>query len=222
MVPGIRPPNFISMAHILLDESGDLGFSFDKGSSKFFVVTVIFTESKRQLEKIARKVHKTLKKKYRRVGVLHAYTETPITRRRLLKELGGSDCSILAIILNKKKVFTKFKDEKPVLYNYVANILLERLFNKKPIPLAKSITIIASRRETNKFLNENFKDYLLKQATDSHKVSIKIEIATPSREKSLQVTDFASWAIFRKYETGDDSYYNLIKGKIAEEAPLFP
>ena len=210
------------MPYILLDESGDLGFSFDNGSSKFFVVTVIFTESKRQLEKIAKKIHKTLTGKHKKVGVLHAYVEMPVTRQRLLSHLNNSGCSILAIILNKKKVFTKFKDEKPVLYNYVANILLDRLFNKKPIPLDKNITLIASQRETNKFLNENFKDYLLKQATNKHKVSIKIEIATPSEEKSLQVADFASWAIFRKYEIGDDSYYNLIKNKIAEEAPLFP
>ena len=39
---------------------------------------------------------------------------------------------------------------------------------------------------------------------------------------TLQAVDFVSWAIFRKYEYGDDSYYNLIKNKIVEENPLFP
>ncbi len=210
------------MPYILLDESGDLGFSFKKGSSKFFIVTIIFTESKRSLEKIARKIHKTLRKKFKKVGVLHAYKEAPITCHRLLKDLAKTDSGILLVVLNKRKVFTKLQDEKPVLYNYVTNILLERLMNKKPIPIDKPITLIAAQRETNKFLNENFKNYLSKQINNNHKISLKVEIATPAEEKSLQVVDFASWAIFRKYEFGDDSYYNLVKVRIIEEAPLFP
>lgn len=210
------------MAYILLDESGDLGFKFDKGSSKFFIVTIIFTNSKRPLEKIARIVHSGLRKKFKKVGVLHAYKEEPVTRTRLLRKLNQQDISILAIILNKRRVYTKLKDEKAVLYNYVANILLDRLFRQKPIPTDKALTLIASLRETNKFLNQNFKDYLRRKIIDNHKLKLNIEIATPAKEKSLQVVDFVSWAIFRKYETGDDTYYNLIKSKIIEEAPLFP
>ena len=51
---------------------------------------------------------------------------------------------------------------------------------------------------------------------------MEVEIKTPSEEKSLQAVDFVSWAIFRKYEFGDDSYYNVVKEKIIEENPLFP
>lgn len=210
------------MAYILLDESGDLGFKFERGSSKFFLITVIFIEAKRPFEKIVRKVHGGLRKKFKRVGSLHAYVESPTTRQRVLKQVADKDCSILAIILNKKKVYTKLQDEKAVLYNYVTNILLDRLFTKKPISPIKPITLIASRRETNKFLNLNFKEYLKNKVTENHKLPMDVVIATPTQEKSLQTVDFISWAIFRKYEFGDNSYYNLIKAKIVEEAPLFP
>jgi len=210
------------MNYILLDESGDLGFRLNKGSSKFFVVTVVFTKSKRSLEKVVRRVHRGLRKKFKKVGDLHAYRETPITKTRVLKEVNKKDCSILVIILNKRKVYTKFNDEKGVLYNYVANILLDRLFRKKPIPPQEPIVLIASRRETNKFLNQNFKNYLQRKIIDSYKLKLQIEISNPLKEKSLQVVDFISWAIFRKYETGDDTYYNLISAKIIEESPLFP
>jgi len=128
----------------------------------------------------------------------------------------------LAIILDKKKVYTKLQDEKIVLYNYVTNILLDRLFNKKPISVSGKITLIVSQRETNRFFNKNFKDYLTHQVRSHHKTDIDIQIATPAAEKSLQVTDFASWAIYRKYEKGDTSYYNLIKSKIIEESFLYP
>ena len=128
----------------------------------------------------------------------------------------------MTIYLNKKRVYTKLQNEKQVLYNYVANILLDRVYTKKLLPLAKNILLIASRRETNKFLNQNFKNYLNNQITNRYKANVKVVIEIPREEKSLQAVDFASWAIFRKYEYRDDSYYNLIKNKIVEENPLFP
>jgi hypothetical protein len=68
-------------------------------------------------------------------------------------------------------------------------------------------------RLTNKFLNENFKDYLKRQVKNNYKVELGVLIKTPTQEKALQAVDFISWAIFRKYEYGDDSYYNLFKNK---------
>lgn len=130
--------------------------------------------------------------------------------------------SILTICLNKKKVYTRLHDEKHVLYNYVANILLDRIYKKRLIPIKDVVYLIASRRETNKFLNINFKNYLETKALDDHKIKISIEIRTPWEEKGLQAADFACWSIFRKYEHNDPSYYVLINQKIAEENPLFP
>ncbi len=212
------------MSFIFLDESGDLGFDFKKKkTSKFFVITFLFVENNRPIEKIVRKTHSELQKKYKkRRGVLHAVKEKPLTRRRLLKRLNEKDCSIMTIYLNKIKVFTKLQNEKQVLYNYVVNILLDRVLSKKILNSGEKIKLIASRRETNKFLNKNFKNYINQQVKNQHKKNIGIEISTPFQEKSLQAIDFACWAIFRKYEYGDESYYNLIKSKIIEENPLFP
>lgn len=211
-------------SYIFLDESGDLGFNFtNKKTSKYFIITFIFTEKKKLIEKAVSETHCCLKKKHKkRGGVLHCFKEKPITRERLLKKLNKIDCSIMTIYLNKSKVHSKLKDEKPVLYNYVTNILLDRIITKKILPLNQKITLIASRKETNKFLNENFKNYLTKNTQNNHKVNIEIFIKTPHEEKSLQAVDFASWAIFRKQEKDDDNYYNLIKEKIVEENPLFP
>lgn len=213
------------MAYIFLDESGDLGFDFKKkGTSKFFVVTLLFlSDGTSAIEKAVKKTHAELAKKHKRqIGVLHAVNEKPITRQRLLKRIAEKDCAVMTIYLNKKKVFTRLQDEKQVVYNYVTNILLDRIFTKKIVPPDKPIELIASRRETNKFLNENFKDYLTKQVRNNHKGSIKISIKTPDEEKGLQAVDFLSWSLFRKYEKGDDSYYNLFKSKVIEESPLFP
>lgn len=212
------------MSYILLDESGDLGFDFTrKGTTNYFLITFLFCQNKRPIEKCIKKTYATLRKKYKKQGkILHAYTENPITRQRLLRCIAGKDCCVLVICLNKRKVYTKLHDEKQVLYNYVTNILLDRIFTKKLVSLEEKIILIASKRETSVFLNENFKSYLKNKALNTHKVDLQIEIKTPFEDKALQAVDFISWAVFRKYEYRDESYYEMIRKKIVEENPLFP
>jgi len=212
------------MTYIFLDESGDLGFNFSKKkTSKVFIITCLFTKDKKLIEKIIKKIHSGLKKKFkRRFGILHSFKEKNSTRKRLLKELSNKDCYIMTIYLNKMKVYSKLQDEKNVLYNYVTNILLDRIYSKKIIPLSDNIELIVSKRETNKYLNDNFKDYLNKQVKNRQGFRINIAIKTPFEEKILQAVDFVSWAIYRKYEYNDISYYKIIKRKIIEENPLFP
>lgn len=211
------------MAYIFLDESGDLGFDFTKKrTTQFFVITLLFTENKRPIEKCVKRVHSQLRAKYKKVdSALHAFKEDSITRQRLLRCLAQRNCSVMTIYLNKRKVYTHLQDEKPVLYNYVANILLDRIFTKKLISSSEGVKLIASKRETNKFLNENFQSYLERQVEANHMQKLSIEIATPAQEKALQAVDFISWAIFRKWEYRDDTYYRAIQARVVEENPLF-
>lgn len=214
------------MWYLYLDESGDLGFDFEnEKTTRFFNITILSTHSKRPIEKCVKSVHRSLRKKYRKIhSVLHAAREEPITRQRMLKKLSEKDCSIMTICLNKKRVYTRLQNEKLILYNYVTNILLDRIMTKRLVSTTRNepIYLIASKRETNKFLNENFRSYLKYQIKNIHQLELHIEIKTPAEEKSLQAVDFASWAIFRRLEYGDDTYYNVIKNKIIEENPLFP
>ncbi len=208
---------------IFLDESGDLGFNPQKKNSKYFIVTILFTQHKSSLEKIVKKIHKSLRKKVKKLsgGILHCYKEKPGTRKKFLKLLSENECLVMVIYLNKSKVYTRLRNEKHLLYNYVANILLDRIWTRKFFNIGLDIILVASKRETNKFLNINFKNYLQKQMNARHKIKLKIEIKSPSEEKALQAVDFVSWSVFRKYEHNDEDYYNLIKCKIVEERGLF-
>jgi len=108
-----------------------------------------------------------------------------------------------------------------VLYNYVVNILLDRIMSRKYLDIDMPIYFVAAKRETNKFLNENFSNYLVLQAKNNHNIDLNVEIKYPSQDKSLQLVDFICWSIFRKYEYKDNEYYVLIKKKIKEERGLF-
>ncbi len=127
----------------------------------------------------------------------------------------------MTIYLDKTQVYTKQADEKAVLYNFITNILLNRIYAGRLIDVDVPIQMIASRRETNRLLNESFRHYLEQQVKQNHHGNLTVSIHSPSEEKGLQVVDFASWAIFRNYERGDDTYYRLIKKNVIEERAVY-
>ena len=135
--------------------------------------------------------------------------------------ISKTNTSVMTIFLNKRKVYTKLKKERDVLYNFVVNRLLDIVYRKNLIPVEEEVTLIASRKETNKFLNMNFRNYLLNKLNSKYKLKLKIEIKTPHEDKCLQAVDFISWSIFRKYEYEDDSYYDIIRDNIVEESPIY-
>jgi hypothetical protein len=207
-----------------MDESGDLGFDFTKKrTSRYFVVSFIFTVNPRSLDKIVKKTFagfkKTEVKSHR--GTLHCYKEKPTTRLRLLNALVRTETTVFTLKLDKTKVYTRLHDEKHVLYNYIVNILLDRMISKKLVPLDQRIRFVASKRETSKFLNENFTNYINSQVASNHKIDIVTEIVKPAEEKGLQVVDFVVWSFFRKYEHQDSSYADVLSSITIEEGGLF-
>lgn len=147
------------MAYIFLDESGDLGFKLK--SSNWFLFTIVLTNDHRKIEKCIKTVHRNLSKKYKRVGELHAYHAQPEVRKKLLSNLNQiNDLKILCIILNKKKVYVDLQKQKNYLYNYTANILLDRLHKKNIININEPIELFIDQKDTNKFIRENFEKYL--------------------------------------------------------------
>ncbi len=210
------------MAYIFMDESGDLGFDFTKKCSKYFIVTFLFSEEKKPLEKIIKKIFSWLSKKSIKVSwwVLHCTKEKPETRKKLYSLCLNWDMVIMAIYLKKSKVYSHLHNQKHILYNYIVNILLDRIITKHFFLKQNKIDFIASRRETNKIINENFLWYLTNK-TKFHKIDINFFIKTPNQEKWLQIVDFMSWAIYQKYENQNEYYYHQIKKIIIEEKSLF-
>ena len=208
------------MAYIFLDESGDLGFK--KTSSKWFLFTIALTSEQRSLERITKKIWRNLRKKYKRIGELHAYHADNTTRSRMLKSLNElKDLKVMCIILNKQKVYVDLQNQKNYLYNYTANVLLERLHASGIIKDKESLHLYIDSKDTKKTLRENFIDYLtssMKKRRDCH---FEVQLHASHENKSLQAVDFISWAIFRKYERGDFEFYEMIKSKIIDERLLF-
>ena len=210
------------MKYIFIDESGDLGFNFNKKkTSCYFGITLLLTEEKNILEKIVKKIFKGFKaaKMKHHPNTLHAYKESSQTKQKISKLISTVDMSVSCIYLDKKRIASAgLSENKHDLYNKILKTFLEKFLKHEYIPSRNPVTIILSRRETNTFLNNNLKADLLKMCNLRDASSITLEILSPSQSKGLQIVDFISWAIFRKYEYDDDTWYTEISKKIIDES----
>ncbi len=201
-----------------------MGFNLNKsGTSENFIITFFVIKNKKPFDNIVKKTLAKMNKVERKSlqGVLHSYKLLPRRRKKILKSILEYDFKLMVIRLNKSKVYTHLHNEKQVVYNYITNILLNRILDKKLIDTDQKVNLIASRRETNKFLNSNFKNYLKNKTQKNHSVDIDINIALSNKEKCLQIVDLISWSYFRHVEHKDSSYYNIIKETMMEEVVLF-
>lgn len=202
--------------HILLDESGDLGFD-KKGASKYLVITLVIPHDLKRFERrMVRVKREGLKKKYRRK--MEFKKEREEVARPLLRQLTKENFDVYTIVCNKERVKQEFRTQKEILYTYIASLVLLSLdFKDHDI-----VVLLVDRRSSKRIILQNFDAYL-KSKIDALQKGIRIMIEHRDSQLSpgLQATDFVTWAIWRKYEKEDINFYSMIKSKIVAEKRLF-
>jgi hypothetical protein len=197
-----------------MDESGDLGFRKNAKNSRHFIIAFLLVEDKKSYEKIIKKAYKQIHRKDVQSGVIHATSEKDKTVEKILKDLRKEvHCKIMVGYLDKRKIRAGKNFNTHLLYIELVRKLLDRVrthFKRDHFPMV----FFASQRETNKTLNNQF-------VTSVSNESIKTIIRRPNQEKCLQLVDVITWALFQKYERGNDKFFNIIKTLIAEEVELF-
>ncbi len=201
---------------IYLDESGDLGFG--SGGSKYFVISFIVTNNPDQIKRVVRdaKIKFNLPTNYEIKGS----GTTPRVKNYLLQRLAQTDIEIHAIVMNKLNVYERLRSDENILYNYVLGlVLVPCLVNtgqqKVSIVVDKRIVSVTSGFKLDEYLKykvwyENLKD-----------VDMSIHHEDSKYTLGIQAVDVISNSIYRKYEIGDETYYNVVKSLIKENKKLF-
>lgn len=206
------------MLNIYADESGCLGFDFAKsGTRKHMLITFLILKECRPITSLVKKVIRTLPKLRMKKGAyLHSHYEKPITRKRLLKGLASKDVRIATMRLDKHKVFIPGNPNE--LYSSMVVTLINRLYADGIIQKSDEINFVASRRNTSEKLNDDFTK-TIEHCT--HTVSFHPIILPARDDKCLQAVDFISWALWQKYENGDETYSDIITDKIVKEYVMY-
>jgi hypothetical protein len=210
------------MFYLFLDESGDLGFDFDKpGTTKYFVVTVLALPSAAAKRAMEKAVERTMKAKIRRgkkrepTVELKGSKAVRAVKTHFYKQLSQLDFSVYTIILNKHAVPARVIESKSRLYNHMTRQLIDRL----PLNQTQTRLLITLDRSKGLLDIPDFNRALLTQLQGTVAPNVPIEIfhADSAATKCLQAVDMMASAIFHKYEWKEREWHDYFAGKIKLE-----
>lgn len=218
------------MHHLFIDESGELGQKQE--SSEFFLITALWTENRKALEKRVKKEFAKLinagwpKRMEIKGTSIWASPHLPgipkaISDRRdqILKEIIAAICSgpnKVHYSIAKKKHLPPFlsKAHYGISYNYLCGSLVCRAY---PNHFAGDLEIVIDARTKELQTKNKFDGYLETRLVGhcAHEHSLSITHGESHLYPGLQAVDFLSWSLFRKYEHGDSQFADLMTKNLA-------
>jgi hypothetical protein len=210
---------------IYLDESGDLGFDFSKPrTSKKFVITLLICSGKNANDSFRKAVRRTLKNKLNRsksgsriVQELKGVKTSLEIKKYFYRNLSQKGWKLYSVILNKQRVYENLQKskEKKKLYNFMARFIIEKIEFKDS---GTAVTLILDRCK-NKEEIRDFNNYIENQLEAVLPLNIPLNIYHERSHENagLQAVDLFSWGVFRKYEKGENEWYNVYRRAIVFE-----
>jgi hypothetical protein len=208
---------------LYLDESGDLGFDFvNKKPSKFFTIAVLATSSPETNQAFKWAVKRTLRHKLKPTAKdgslaeeLKASSTLPAKKEYAWRQIADCRFAIYAVTLNKRRVFSKLAADKERTYNFVARQVVDQ------IPFEKAtghVQLIVDRRKSRHEIAE-FNQYIAQQLQGRIDPSLSLDFVHGDSKDwpGIQFADLFAWGIFRKYERGEETWWNVYKEKVRLE-----
>lgn len=219
----MEPPAVVRGHVVFVDESGDLGLS--PGASETITVCGVSTTDCRHLERIPRRLRRRLiARKMRERSELKFYNSTQRVREHALHSLASiSDARVIALTARKSQCEDSIREDPDGFYLSLCGALAECL------PMASSpagkIRIVFDARRGNRSRGDKFDDVILKRTLEGYRRAghpepdVRVSRMDSLNSMGLQVADFATGAIHRWHEHGDDRYRKIIESVIAIDSP---
>lgn len=191
---------------IFLDESGDPGFKFDKGSSKFFVIALVIFDNPLDAEETALKI-KRLREKLK----LSPYFEFKFNklsnyyRYQFFEAIRGCSFRLRVMVVNKQILHSShLTSRKESFYSYFVSELFKH--NQGNIAAA-NIKIDGSG---DKAFKKAFQTYLRQKLREG--VIGKFKFVDSKTDSLIQLADMVSGAVYRAYnpDKQDKGFYDRI------------
>ena len=206
--------------YLYADESGDFNFSDSPRASRYFILTTVLIDD-HGIESALLDLRRELAWEGLRLPQeFHATEDLQLVRDRVFAVLNRYDFRIDATVLEKRKVNPNRRSSEEKFYQYACFYHL-RYVVPRVASAADELLVIASsigikrKKEDFRFAVE------VSMSQTSATDAVQVDAWPAAVEPCLQVADYCSWAIQRKWERGDTRSYDLIKDKIHSEHDLF-
>lgn len=215
---------------IYLDESGDLGFDFNKAkTSQYFVITILVCHHRQVVDGMTTAVKRTLKNKLnhkkqnkRVVAELKGSETTLIVKEYFARHLPGDGWDVYSVTLNKARVQPDLqsKEGKKKLYNFLARFLLTKIPFSEDLPW---VNLIVDRCKNNEEIKD-FNSYVENQLNALLPLNCKLTIdhLASHENAGLQAVDLFCWGIARKDAHKDTDWFASYCDKVRFDTIYLP
>lgn len=140
---------------VYLDESGDTGFKFSKGSSRYFVVTILLTPDPVPLNSAIDDLRAELG--FRREHEFKFYNSQDHVRHAFLRVLTKHDVLLRSLIVDKHQLTQPHMRKRETFYNYLLGLLLKHDNDR-----INDATLIIDQRDKGRKSKQGLATYLRK------------------------------------------------------------
>lgn len=212
--------------YLFIDESGN--FDFSPSGTKYFILTVMSTIKPFDIGAPLLKLRYELLPNYacgssmEERGHFHASEDTQAVRNHIFSIIASQDQEIRvdSVVAQKNKTNPKLQQQPVELYKRMAEAALKYAFNRATWKGYDHVVLVFSS------LFDRKKRGILKQAFKSlikHRACVPFALYFHDSKFDLcnQAVDYFGWAIYRKWESGDNRSYNTVRSVIKSEFPIF-
>ncbi len=206
--------------YIYADESGDFNFSNNPRASRYFILTTVLIEDHGIESELLE-----LRRELAWSGIwlpnaFHATEDTQQVRDKVFDVLNHYEFRIDATVLEKRKAHTRIRSTEEQFYQHACFYHMKYVVPRVALGTDELLVIAASigtKRKLDSFRLAVANAMTLISPTRDMRCDAWPSTVSPC----LQVADYCSWAIQRKWERNDPRSYDLIKDKIQSEFDLF-
>lgn len=151
---------------------------------------------------------------------LHATTDSIAVRNEVFPIIAATPLRIDCTLLEKDKAQPQTRCDEPTFYKYAWYYHFKHSGPKICLPGKRTLITAAALGDRKK--KASFKlsvNNVVQQIVP--RSQWEVSFIESSQDPCLWVADYCAWAIQRKYETGELTHYDQIRGKIASEFDLW-
>ncbi len=213
---------------IYLDESGDLGWLFDKpyrygGSSRMLTISAVCLPQNKValLKRIVKSLY--IKRKRPLKNELKYINLNTADKQLFVQQLENllhkhQDITLHSITINKQAVANRLRKDPNILYNYmVKSLLLQVICENKQVDFIpdRRSERVNSKWNMDEYLQQMIQEAFIEQKFQSNHINQSCHITPMDSAKSmeLQFIDFYTGLVWAMYEFSDTKLENLEKHK---------
>ncbi len=202
--------------YVFADESGCLTFKRGNGASKYFILCTVTIEKCEVANALLELRRRLAWDKYSLGEYFHAAQDAQVVRDEVFKTILSHDFKVQATIMEKSKAQPQVTVSKERFYQYGWFYHFQHGLAKHLKPndelhiVAASIGTKKGQRAFTSAVND-----VVRQTIKIPRNQWVTDFCPAATDPCLQLADYCSWAIQRKWEGGYDRSFKLIENRIS-------